>query len=810
MRLTQPSAITLVALATVACRHTRDEVEADSTGPTSLESSGGADGTTGVGSSSTGSADVTGTFESSGTTGGMPLCETVLCGDPAVCCDDDEECVLGACLAVCDSQVRCGEDLTTCCGSGDVCLQPDCITPGQACLDSYDCPEGQFCEPSVGGCLPSQDPVACELTPTFDTVELTLEWSFETEQFVTTPLVGDVDGDQLPDVIVNSFWAGSHEYDGEIIILNGQTGAEKVRVVQDANNNSYGSYSRTTPVLADVDGNGLADIVYAGRPQSGTFFNMSTIHAVNGLGIHLWGSHDADMADHPLYTRNGALLATNLDDDEESEIVIGIGILDHNGLVVADDVDWNGNAARGAGAFGSPDDGYIGSVATAADLNGDNYPEIISGRDAWSISWMQPMIGNPDATATLLWTAPGGDGYPAIGDLDQNGTPEVIIVASGVVTVVDGATGQLWCGRDATGAACAGNDTARTQPFALIGDGMGGAVGRGGPATVADFDGDGRPEIGIAGGSAYMVLDFAREGEDIVQPAMGFLPPGPGDIYVRWFSATQDQSSNATGSSVFDFQGDGAAEVMYQDECFARVFDGATGEVLVELENSTPTIHEYPIVADVDNDGNSEFMVVASDDNPALCMGIPDYTSRRGIYVYGDANDRWVRTRQVWTQHTYHVTNADSSALTPVTEDPNWLQPGLNNFRQNVQGEGVFNAPDLSVDLSVGTQSCQAETFHIYVTVRNEGSIGVPPGVVATLYEGTDATGTLVGTNMTAQALLPGGFVQFEFLVPAPAQEPKNYFATVDNAESGTGAVLECDEDNNTGSTATVACPIPG
>jgi hypothetical protein len=52
--------------------------------------------------------------------------------------------------------------------------------------------------------LPNQDPVACELEPDFGPVELTLEWSFEDDQIATTPLVGDIDGDDLPEVIANS------------------------------------------------------------------------------------------------------------------------------------------------------------------------------------------------------------------------------------------------------------------------------------------------------------------------------------------------------------------------------------------------------------------------------------------------------------------------------------------------------------------------------------------------------------------------------------------------------------------------------
>jgi len=449
-------------------------------------------------------------------------------------------------------------------------------------------------------------------------------------------------------------------------------------------------------------------------------------------------------------------------------------------------------------------------MGTAADIDGDGDLEIVTGRHAFDYTWVNPAIGFPQVDVTQPWTAPGSDGYPAVADLDQNGTPEIILVAEGTLRILESATGLLWCGRDPTGAACAGDDAARTQPIALASDGIGGAVGRGGPPTVADFDGDGRPEVGVAGATAYAVYDFNRDGELVEQPG-GALPPGPGDAYVRWFVPTQDISSNVTGSSVFDFQGDGAAEVLYQDECYVWVFDGSTGAVLTQVENSSPTIHEYPVIADVDGDGNSEFIVIAAATNPQSCATIPGYVARQGVFVYGDANDRWVRTRSVWPQHTYHVTNATSAGIPPFAEEANWLDPDLNNFRQNIQGEGSFNAPDLSIDLAVGLQSCLDEEFEIFVTVRNEGSIGVPAGVPVSLWEGTDANGIFVGTQATNAPLLPGAFIQYTWLVPAPAEVSKNYYATVDSAQlTGDGDVAECNESNNTAVTETVACPPVG
>jgi hypothetical protein len=766
----------------------------------------------------------TGSTAPPGTTSGLDetgdsgtACETIVCGDPASCCGGDEECVAGACLPICDSGVRCGEDQSVCCDDGQVCLSPDCVTPGDPCIDSYDCPEGEFCEPTIDQCLPQPDPVVCELQPRFTAIEPVLEWSFEVDQVITAPAVGDVDGDGLPEVVINTMWAvdpsgATAEFFGEIVVLDGATGQEQTRV-EHLPPMSYGSYARSTIGIADVDGNGLPDIVYVGRPATGIApfpDNASLVHAVNGLGQPLWTSHDAAGDPHYIYVRQGAVSLANFDDDDASEVVFGTAVLDDDGLVV---FDQSNELGLGGGVYGS-NQGTAqlgrGGISAIADLGGDGQPEIVSGHEAWTVDWDDPGVGTPTVALTLLWEdAARPDGYPAIADLDLDGDPEVVIVAEGTVRVLDGATGQLWCGIDPTGAMCAGNDALRTAPILLPGD----PAGRGGPPTIADFDGDGRPEIAVAGGSAYSVYDLYRTGEDVVQPA-GFPPAAVGEIFVRWTSATQDLSSNATGSSVFDFQGDGPAEVLYGDECHFRVYDGSDGGVLVEIENPSATIREYPIVVDVDDDGNSEIVVVANDRNAAeQCEAtIPGYVARHGVFVYGDANDQWVRTRQVWTQHTYHVTNATSSGLVPAIEDDNWTTPGLNDYRKNAQGEGVFNAPDLAVDLAIGTSTCLDEMFLIVATVRNVGALGIAAGVAVSLHEGTDATGPIVSTQLTPEALLPGAAVDILWQVPAPGGTPLSFFVEVDapDAAAPAGAIVECDERNNTSATQSVACPIPG
>ncbi|MBX3270100.1 MAG: VCBS repeat-containing protein [Sandaracinaceae bacterium] len=685
----------------------------------------------------------------------------VICGTPPACCGAGEECVEGACLTACESGVRCGADRATCCASGQVCVSSACVDPGGACTDSFECPIGEFCEPTLGRCLRQFDPVACTFRPVFGEFEAVLEWSVtsatrlpECMHPISAPVVVDLDGDDVPEVIANftcSAWdvGALRAYAGD--------GSTERWVVE-----SPRAYARTGIAAGDLDGDGRPEIVAVGQPSGGT----SRMFAVNADGTLLWQASTADgSAEHRVNPNNGAPTIADLDGDGRAEVLFGAVVYDADGRLL-----WQ----RDLGAREGSNAGYLGGITAVADLTGDGVPEVITGRRAYRND------GTPLWEATAVPAADGG--YPAIGQFDADPQPEVALVAGGAIYILDGLTGAVEWGPH------------------LLPITPGQPRGRGGPPTIADFDADGRPEIGVAGASAYAVFD----------------PDGP--TPVLWWRATEDFSSNATGSSVFDFEGDGTAEVVYGDECFVRVYRGTDGAVLLEIPNSTATIHEYPLVADVDGDGRSEIVVVANDLAASVrtqCGARSGWTAaggaRGGLFVYGDARNQWMRTRRVWNQHAYHVTNVTSIAgRVPIAEVDNWSVPGLNNYRQNVQGEGVFNAPDLVVlALEVLLDGCPARAT-LRARVANEGSIGVPAGVPVAFRTGTIAApGALLGVAPTTVPLLPGASTVVVLADVALAGDPPYAFvATVDDDGTGASIVLECDDDNNAAAIADLTCDI--
>lgn len=727
-------------------------------------------------------------------TGDLPeQCEGgTLCGNPAVCCAAGNECVSGRCLPSCESGTRCGADSTTCCATGELCIASACEAPGAPCGDSYDCDPGSFCEPTLGRCI-SQPPggPTCEYRPSFGDLEPTLEHSYEDIESISIPVVANLDGNGAPEIVVNTTHSSGPGWTaGHIVVLDGASFERRMPTVEpedclhDVDQPELGCFrtnGRSTIALADVSGDGLPDILYIGRDGK-----LRAIDFNDGNPQPLWTSRN--MAGNAEYAipngtgTNAVITVANFDDDPEAEIVVRGLIFDDDGRLVS-------NAASGEGenTYGGA---YDGGIPVVADLDGDGKPELITGRRAHRVTWE---AGDPpNVTLTPMWTASSVyDGYPAVADMDLDGAPEVVLVAGAKVMIINGQNGETLAGPiDIPTTGCTTGTCNQN---------------RGGPPTIADFDGDGRPEIGVAGGYSYSVYDYYRPEEHIPDG----ITAAPGELFVRWSSPTEDRSSNATGSSVFDFQGDGAAEVVYADECYLRVYSGVDGTVQLEWPNTSGTIHEYPLVVDADGDGNSEILVVANRghgcDYPAPGGGT-ERIAMQGLFMYGDTHDLWVPTRRVWPQHTYAVTNATSAGNPPLVEEPNFSSPGLNNFRQNVQGEGVFNAPDLTVSLSVALDACWSGEHRLIARVTNLGSLGVHMGVPV-LFERLleDGSAEVLGTAFTTGPLLPG---QSEIVIlNVPGLEGmQDYRVTVDLGSTSAEEVAECDEDNNTDEITEVSC----
>ena len=208
---------------------------------------------------------------------------------------------------------------------------------------------------------------------------------------------------------------------------------------------------------------------------------------------------------------------------------------------------------------------------------------------------------------------------------------------------------------------------------------------------------------------------------------------------VLWSRPSQDRSSNVTGSSVFDFDADGVAEVAYADECFVRIYRGTDGDVLYSQSASSGTGYEYPVIADVDGDFNSEIVVALTTGvscpatDPIYTRGTATFLSSTGIVVLRDAMDRWAASRPIWNQHAYTVSNVGDDGSIPRTSAwmANHTDTTLNNFRMNAQGTlERRGAADLTVAIARAADLCDITTGDVTLAARvcNRGTNPVPDG----------------------------------------------------------------------------------
>ncbi len=464
----------------------------------------------------------------------------------------------------------------------------------------------------------------------------------------------------------------------------------------------------------------------------------------------------------------------DLDRDGIAEILVGRVVLD--GLT--GEVKWRGTAGRGVNSF-------MGPISIAADLNLDGVMEVYAGNTAYR------------ADGEILWTYEfdyhancGGypcDGFNATGNFDDDPYGELVIVRDSIVYIVKH-TGELLVSIPMPWGSCSRNE--------------------GGPPTVADFTGDGKPEIGVAGADYYAVFDLdccATLPECDAIPADNPYCEAPG---ILWSVPIQDCSSRVTSSSVFDFDGDGSAEVVYNDECHFRIFSGIDGTILFEKPNHTHTRLEMPVIADVSNDGNAEIVFIENSWCAARCEPCGPTTP---LQVWGDAHNRWVPTRRIWNQHAYNITDiTENGLLPPGGSVPNWLV--YNNFRQNMPDYNVFAAPDLTVTVLGYERDKCPEELTVVVEVCNDGDLRVGPGVPVDLYDLTNQESIPCTQNTsTTETLNPHKCEVVRCHWPgAPlAPDDAGVRVCVDNGSwecMGPGVNNECIEDNNTDEYLDLGC----
>ncbi len=661
------------------------------------------------------------------------------------------------------------------CMEGEVCAAGTCV-PGEGACETYeDCQGDTFC--CKDGCVPDGEEGVCVpfgLDPEGDVNEeckgdiqiglfepgIQCEWTepppgdaFPNHKNVlTTPLVADLpnNGAGISSIVIVTYnytdggsqsgWGSNGSYYGVIRILDGRT-CKQLETIHDPNNKIIAA---STPTIGDLDGDGIVEIVTHRAGTGVVSFKWDPDAEKYGTD---WVAMNTGIVNK--YRWDGPSIH-DLDDDGLPEVISGSGVfsgIDGSRLNV-------GQLIPGAGA---------GVIPVLADVDGDGAIELIAGAvHTWNIGsdkWEYAYPGAP--TSRHYAVADFGTPGQNPDDFDPttlDGIAEVVTVGSSVVRLYTLEGQQL----------------------------LSASISGGGPPTIGDFDNDGYPEIAAAGGTFYAVYDLECKNAG----------PGCKGNYIRWSQLSKDASSATTGSSIFDFEGDGEAEAVYADECYTRVYEGPTGEVLYSAFRSSCTWYENPVVADVDNDQNTEIVVPSNPNCNVSCPAIdpihrgircetdkecpsancdagfcrcansdecpdehtctaplpgtpgtgntcraqrPNGVKKTGIRVLRDRLDRWASSRGIWNQHAYSVTNVNDDGTVPKTSEwmPNHLDPKLNTFRQNAQGEvGAEVLPDVTAEFIMPYCEYVGGVTTLHAEVCNRGLKTLGAGLNTAFYGG--------------------------------------------------------------------------
>lgn len=543
--------------------------------------------------------------------------------------------------------------------------------------------------------------IDCEYVPNCSTIEIEMFWQSEANTGNYPVIVaGDIDADGIPEVIAYQTTLDT------ISILDGQTGEREVMIISPVT-----LAGGMGPAIGDIDLDGFGEIILVGNDRK--------IYCYEHDGNLKYVSTDTVGYDHGY--RWSVVNLADVDHNGEVEIIIGNQVYESlTGNLLA-----SGGIDLSKGYHPARDETWFNlsfPSPVIIDALPDEYCEhcdgleIVAGNQVLSID-----IAGGQVKFENGLDFPYTDGYTSIADFDLDGDLDAIIQGKvdtqNTVYVWDLQTAEI------------------IREFRHLTNSKAGAS----RPNVADLDGDGAPEISFISKPYFYALD--------------------NDFSILWSHEISDPSG-VTVSTVFDFCGTGAANVIYRDTSTLSVFDGPTGEVVLEFGCASATHIEMPIILDVDADGQTEILITCG---PSHVDGY--------VVALKSAGEPWIPSRQVWNQHAYFNTNINDDLTIPVQQQNPHIVGGdfsMNNFLNQYSGS-VFPAADAQINLQ--TIACENDSILINMNICNAGDNILSFATPISFYDEnpTALPATLIGDTLLNESLDLGNCVDLELRLPAPS-----------------------------------------
>ena len=502
------------------------------------------------------------------------------------------------------------------------------------------------------------------------------------------------------------------------------------------------------------------------------------------------------------YNANGAgtlLGIADFNNDGVPEVYTGNQIYSlSNGLLLCD-----GGTSNSSGVLLSA----TGHSTVAVDMNGDGKLELVAGVNMYDITITNnngtsgnsiDLLPGMQLTATLPANAVN-DGATQVADIDNDGKLEVVVVSR------------------STGNRCV------VYVWKPLSDNRSYIMG----SYLVPYTGVSYysiPMLGNIDDTPYPEIVFitnATAATDYRMYALRFDPlsAAGNQITDKWHGLHTD-GSGCTGATLFDFNQDNRSEIVYRDQTQLRIFDG-DGQVLpgATFDNViSGTLREYPVIADVDNDGQAE-IIVTGWDGVANTVGGTAASGQNGyLRVFKTDGSSWAPARTVWNQYAYNAVNVNDDLTIPRYQlNPATLFPGedgmygtgddvrpYNGFLQqqtvlSKNGNPVWVTPDVITDESLIHSSVSGNSVTLTVGMMNRGDVALGSPVYVTLYKESVSGVNKIGTGSANIQIMPGdtGYVTVTIPDIRPYLPMINIIAKINDNGNTFLNHPECDSLNN-------------
>jgi hypothetical protein len=467
---------------------------------------------------------------------------------------------------------------------------------------------------------------------------------------------GDVNGDWKADIIVGApYYTGGQTGEGRVYVWHGSsvtgipTGAAHWTA---ETNQDHGHMGSSVATAGDVNGDGYSDIIVGATGYADAITNEGGAFVWHGSGSGVNGNVDGypDNAEWVVdgdqldgYLGQSVSTAGDVNGDGYADVIVGAhlfnqGETDEGAVWLYLGSDSGLQTTSGNFDQGNQAGAWFGySVATAGDVNGDGFADVIVGAPLYTSdsneegrAWV--WHGSPHGISEARdWYADGqheeawfGTSVATAGDVNGDGYSDIIIGAPGDLSRAG--TVYVYHGAPSGVAETAGWTKRSNKEGAQYGFSVG---------TAGDVNGDGFADI-IVGAPRYDQGQLFEGGAWVYLGGEGGLNTTP--AFDKFSDKVNAQFGYSVGTAG-DVNGDGYADVIIgaptyatgqTDEGLAFVYEGSAGGLDETPDWSKDSDHagaqfgtSVGTAGDVDGDGYADVVV-----------GAPFYTEDGHAFVY--------------------------------------------------------------------------------------------------------------------------------------------------------------------------------